>query len=37
MGVAKSLATIYSDREYLLYYIERDDYDNISKLLEKRP
>lgn len=37
MGAAKSLAMTYSDREYLLYYIDRKDTQNIRKLLQKRP
>ena len=37
MGGAKSLAMTFSDREYLLYYIDRKDYPNIEKLLAKRP
>lgn len=37
MGAAKSLAMTYSDREYLLYHIDRKDHPNIEKLIEKRP
>ena len=35
MGIAKSLG--YSDEDYLLYYIERKEYQNIEKLLAKKP
>lgn len=34
MGAVKSH---FSDKEYLLYYIERKDYDNIQKILDKKP
>lgn len=34
MGAVKSA---YSKEAYMLYYIERKDYDNISKLLDKHP
>ncbi len=34
MGAVKSH---FSDKEYLLYYIERQDYPNIQKMLEKKP
>ena len=37
MGAAKSLAMTYSDREYLLYFIDRKDQPNIEKLIAKRP
>lgn len=37
MGAAKSLAMTYSDREYLLYYIDRKDHPNVQKLIQKRP
>lgn len=37
MGAVKSLANTFSEREYLLYYIERSDFTNISKLLQKNP
>lgn len=37
MGAAKSLAMTYSDREYLLYYIDRKEHHNIKQLLDKRP
>lgn len=37
MGAAKSIATAYSDREYLLYYIDRRDHQNIRKILDKKP
>lgn len=33
MGVVKSIAMTYSDKEYLLYYLERNDYPNLEKLL----
>lgn len=36
MGGIKSLATIYSDRSYLLYYIDRKDHEGINKILSKR-
>jgi len=37
MGVVKSIAMTYSDKEYLLWYIERNDFENVEKLLTKRP
>ena len=37
MGAAKSMAMSYSDREYLLYYIDRKEHNNIKNVLEKRP
>jgi hypothetical protein len=36
MGGVKSMATIYSDRSYLLYYIDRKDHSAINKILSKR-
>lgn len=33
MGAAKSIAMTYSDREYLLYYIDRKDHPNIQKMI----
>lgn len=37
MGAAKTITKKFSDAEYLLYYIERNDYENIGKVLEKKP
>jgi hypothetical protein len=37
MGAVKSIAMTFSDKEYLLYYLERKDYPNLEKILTKRP
>jgi hypothetical protein len=37
MGPAKSIAMTYSDASYLLHYIDRNEPNNIERLLEKKP